>query len=112
MSRTGWRLALLSVLLSTACGPRGDQAVVADSAAAGSPADLTDADAVAESSRVQSQRAVAQMNALDSADAIDYRKREASMQSYTSCMAQAKDLPAEHRRVIEAACARRRGAQR
>ena len=112
MSGIGWRLALLSVLLSSACGPRGEQEVATDSTAAGVPAAEMDANAVAESSRVQSQRAVAQMNALDSADAIDYRKREASMQSYSSCMDQAKDLPPEHRRVIEAACARRRGAQR
>jgi hypothetical protein len=112
MNRIGWRLALLSVLLASACGPRGDGGVAADSTAAGAPAAEMDATAVAESSRVQNQRAVAQMNALDSADALDYRKREASMQSYSSCMAQAKDLPPEHRRVIEAACARRRGAPR
>jgi hypothetical protein len=105
-------LALTSLLLLAACGPRGDQTSSGESASGGTPAAEMDANAVAESSRVQSQRAVAQMNALDSADALDYRRREANMQSYSSCMAQAKDLRPEHRTVIEAACARRRGAKR
>src|SRR5688500_8787682 len=107
MNKSTLRFGLLIGLLLTGCGERPDDgAAAADTINTGIPGPA-DATAVAESSRVQSERAVAEMTALDSADAREYRLRLASMGSYKDCVTQARDLPPETRKIVEASCARR-----
>jgi hypothetical protein len=56
--------------------------------------------------------ALAELEALDSADARDFRARQAGMPSYRACMDDALRLEGDARRRIEEACGRLADAPR